>query len=104
MKERALSSLQKAASDFINQQSNRQSLITVTRVSLDNRGTKGEVYVSVFPDENTKTAVEFLNRHRDDFRIFLKKHISLRALPRIQFLADPNISGVVEEKPEEAAL
>ena len=97
MKERALSALKKAASEFINLESNRSSLITVTNVMMDKRGSKGEIYISVFPEKDTRAAVEFLNRQRNEFRSFLKKQISLRSLPKIIFMADPNIGGTIVE-------
>lgn len=97
MKERALSTIKKAASEFINLESNRSSLITVTNVMLDNRGSRVEVHISVYPEKDTRAAVEFLNRKRDDFRAFLKKNTRLKALPRPLFLADPVIGGTIEE-------
>ena len=90
MKDRALQVLQQAASEFVNRESNRTSLITVTNVSMDNRGLNAEVYISVFPKENTQAATEFLSRKRNDFREFMKKKLKLRAIPRVTFLADPN--------------
>lgn len=97
MKERLLSAIKKAASEFINRESNRQSMITVTYVNFDNKGVKGEIFVSVYPEKDTKAAVEFLNRQRDEFKKYLKKHVSLRSLPRIRFMPDPVVGGSIEE-------
>jgi ribosome-binding factor A len=89
--DRLVHALQKAASDFVNRESNRQSMITVTRVAMDERGSLADVYISVFPDTELQHATEFLNRNRDEFKMFLKKHVSLRTIPRVRFLAEPNI-------------
>lgn len=96
MKERLAEALKKAASEFINRESNRRSMITVTKVGLDKRGTLVDIYVSVFPESGTQAATEFLNRNRDEFKRYLKQHISLRTVPRVRFLADPVIGGTIE--------
>ncbi len=89
------SALLHAAAEFINRESNRTSLITVTRVELDERGQHLTVFVSVFPDGNARIALEFLSRVRDEFAEYIKKTIKIRMIPRIAFLQDPNIGGVV---------
>lgn len=97
MKERAISIIKKLASEFINRESNRSSMITVTGVNYDARTRRTEIFVSVYPEKNTRAAVEFLNRQRDEFRSYLKKNSKLAALPRTVFLADPVIGGTIEE-------
>lgn len=89
MKARFEHALQEAASEFINKESNRTSLITVTRVRVDERGRSAEIYITAFPDTQTAAATDFLNRKKSDFADFLKKRIRLRGLPRVLFLADP---------------
>ncbi len=91
------SALLHAAAEFINRESNRTSLITVTRVELDTRGQHLTVFVSVFPDENARIALEFLSRVRDEFAQYIKKTIKIRSIPRIVFLQDPYLGGVVVE-------
>lgn len=97
MRERAVEALKKAASEFINRESNRRSMITVTNVEMDPRGSRANIFVSVFPETETQAATEFLNRQRNEFRMYIKKHVSLRSLPRVTFLADPVIGGTIEE-------
>jgi ribosome-binding factor A len=98
MKERAESIIQKLVSEFINRESNRQSLITVTEVKLDPKTRKTLVFISAYPEKDTRAAVEFLNRRRDDVRMYFKKNSKLAGLPRITFLADPIIGGVRTEE------
>lgn len=97
MRERAIEALRKAASEFINRESNRQSMITVTSIRLDKGGKRAEVYVSVFPEKDTFAATEFLNRKRDEFRAYIKKRIRMRVIPSVRFLADPVIGGTLYE-------
>lgn len=93
-KERLLSTIEHVAAEFINRESNRKSLITVTRSSFREDGKTINIYISVMPDHETGAAVDFLSRQGDAFFAFLKKKIKTHALPRVFFLADPNISGL----------
>jgi ribosome-binding factor A len=90
MKERLLSAITKAAAEFIARESNYRSLITVTRTQIDSRGRSATIFISVYPDKDTRAATEFLDRRRDEFRQFLKSKINVRALPRIRFLPEPD--------------
>lgn len=95
MRERLVEALAKAAAEFISRESNRRSLITVTRTALDRKGLHATVYISVYPDKDTRAATEFLDRKRDEFKEFLKSKIQVRAIPRVRFLPEPN-TGAVE--------
>ncbi|XKT74182.1 MAG: ribosome-binding factor A [Patescibacteria group bacterium UBA2163] len=92
MKERAAEALKKAASDFINRESNRQTMITVTGVQVDQRGC-ANIFISAFPETGLHAATDFLNRNRDEFKRYLKKSVSLKYLPRVKFLPDPHLGG-----------
>jgi ribosome-binding factor A len=96
-KSKASSALMKAAAEFINRESNRRSLITVTKAEIGDRGGRVMIYVSVFPDDQSAAVMDFLGRSRADFANYLKKTIRLRSIPHIDFLHDPNIGGVVKE-------
>lgn len=100
MRERVLEALQHSIAEFINRESNRRSMITVTKVVLDRRGMHADVFVSVFPEKDTHAATDFLNRQRDELREYLKKHIRIRAIPYVTFFADPVIGGTIEEVPK----
>jgi ribosome-binding factor A len=97
MKGRAESIIQKLASEFINRESNRTSLITVTQVEYDDRTRATSIFISTYPEKDTRGAVEFLNRNRDEFRDYIKKHSRLARLPRVLFQADPVLGGSQKE-------
>ena len=97
MQERVESIIKKLVSEFINRESNRTSLITVTRVEYDKSTRRTNIFISTFPEKDTRAAVEFLNRRREDLRMYFKKHSKLAGLPRIMFLPDPVIGGTIEE-------
>ena len=89
--ERLLSSLAQAVAEFISRESNRTSLITVTRVELANHDSLARVFVSVLPVEQAHAAIDFLTRQEREARDFLKKRIEMRILPKLVFQLDPEM-------------
>lgn len=63
--------LRELAAQYVNLESNRNSLITVTRVELENRGKLARIYFTVLPDSGADAALEFMQRRESDFRKFL---------------------------------
>lgn len=89
--DRVVSAIHTAAAHFINRESNHRSLITVTHVELLHGEKNARVFVSVFPQKDTRAAMDFLSRQRDAFRIFLRREVKLPFLPHIVFLPDPSM-------------
>ena len=100
-KEKISSAILQAAAEFVNRESNRRSLITVTKVEIDERGLKCRIFVTVYPDTQAVAALDFLSRMDDDLMDFLHKRIKMHKLPRCSFVQDPNIAGVGEPVPVE---
>ncbi len=86
--EKIKSLLQKTASEFFVRESNRSSLITVTRVELRDRDREADVMLSIFPDQKEEQAMDFIQRKRREFYQFLKDNTRLQYLPRINFVLD----------------
>lgn len=86
--ERLKQGLREAAADFIASESNRTSMITPTDVALSPKGTRATILVTVLPDEQTHAALDFLNRRRDTFQTYLKKHVRLARTPSVTFALD----------------
>jgi ribosome-binding factor A len=76
------------AAEFINTESNRQSLITVTRAKLTDDERRTDIYFTVLPNEQEEAVEVFLKRKRTEFRDFVKKHTKVRILPTFDFLLD----------------
>jgi len=93
-KERLLTAIEHAAAEFINRESNRKSLITVTRATFRENEKTVNVFISVIPDTEMGAAIDFLSRQRDSFLEFLRRKIRTRTLPHVYFLADPYGAGV----------
>ena len=76
------------AAQFIAREAGNNSLITVIRAQSTSHGDRILVFVSIFPEEKSQTALAFLERQREEFSEHLKTHARLRPLPRIDFLLD----------------
>jgi hypothetical protein len=85
--QRAAEIIAHEAALFIAREAGTESLITVIRAQSESHGERIMVFVSVFPIDKTRAALAFLERQRETFSDYLKKHARLR-LPRIDFMLD----------------
>ncbi len=76
------------AADFLGRESNRESLITVTRATISPDLSRATIYLTVLPDTYQDAALDFAKRKRTEFRTFVKKHTELRRLPYFEFEID----------------
>ena len=76
------------AATFINTWSNRQSLITLTRTTLSEKGDTVNFYVSVFPESAEGPALGFLMRKRGECREYLKERVRIARIPHVEFVID----------------
>jgi ribosome-binding factor A len=86
--EKTKDQLQQLASKFVEKESNRNSLITVTNVQLTKDFKKAIIFVTVFPDKEEETALHFLKRQRSEFKHYVKQNSRLRRIPFIDFIID----------------
>ena len=66
---------------FIERESNKTALITVTRVELLERGRAATIYLSVLPESGEDSALNFLKRKRIEMKQALKKQLNMRTIP-----------------------
>ncbi len=76
------------AADFFARESNRESLITVTRADVSPDLKNVKIFFSVLPEKFEDKALAFAKRSRSDFREFIKDKSALRYLPTIDFEID----------------
>ncbi|MES2437164.1 MAG: ribosome-binding factor A [Patescibacteria group bacterium] len=76
------------AAEFLQRESNRISLITVTGIKLADRYTKAVILLSVLPDHKAPEALDFVRRKRSEFKEYIKKHSKLQRLPLVDFEID----------------
>ena len=88
-KDEKLKELIKAvAAEFMQRQSNYTSLITITDVSIADRGKRATIFFTVLPNSKEKGAMDFAKRKRAEFREFFANKARMRALPFFDFEID----------------
>ena len=80
--------LQELAATFVNLESNRTSLITVTRAEMSEVLDKITFFVDVFPETAEGTALGFLLRKRGECRAYIKARASIQRIPHVEFALD----------------
>jgi ribosome-binding factor A len=86
--EKVTSLLTKFAAEYFSIESNQNSLITVTKVDLLDRGRRAIVYFTALPTEKEKGALEFARRRKRDFRQFIMSKKSFGFAPSVDFAID----------------
>jgi len=76
------------AADFLARESNRLSLITVTRAELTPDHRRATVFLSVLPERAEAQVLKFAKRARSDFRRYLMEHTALQRVPLVDFEID----------------
>lgn len=76
------------AADFFARESNRQSLVTVTRADVSPDLKNVTIFISVMPESAEQDVLHFAKRNRTEFREYLKSHAVLKFLPNIDFEID----------------
>lgn len=77
-----------AAARFISEESNRQSLITVTHADVSPDSKNATIYISVLPESEEEAALHFLKRLRGEFRGAVMKEVRLARIPYFDFAID----------------
>lgn len=86
--EKAAERLVHLAADYIAHEAGRSTLITPLRAEIAPDRKNATVYVSIFPDTERERALQFLKRHKDLFRDYLKKNGRFAVLPFVHFEFD----------------
>ena len=80
--------LRNLTAQFLERESNRQSLVTVTRAEVSSDLKKATVYITVLPEEKEEAALDFAKRKRKELREFVKGKIKFRVLPFLDIELD----------------
>jgi len=76
------------AMKFLERESNRTSLITVTNIHLTNKGKNATILFTVLPEDKEQIALEFVKRQKSEFREYMKKNTRLSIIPFVEFEID----------------
>ena len=80
--------LMNLTAEFLERESNRQSLVTVTSAKVSSDLKKATVYITVLPEEKEEAALDFAKRKRKELREYVKERIEFRVLPFIDIEID----------------
>ncbi|MFH0804061.1 MAG: hypothetical protein V1896_00450 [Candidatus Zambryskibacteria bacterium] len=86
--EKSASLLGKFASEYFLLESNKDSLMTVTKTDVLDKGRRAVVFFTALPKEKEVEALEFAKRRERDFRRFIMGKKSFGFAPRITFCID----------------
>lgn len=95
--------IKEVVAHFIEKESNKTALITVTRVELADRGKTAMIYISVLPVDGEDSAINFLKRKRKEMHTIIKKYLNLRTIPFLDVSVDTgqkalqNIEALLKE-------
>jgi ribosome-binding factor A len=80
--------IKQVAAEFMQRESNYTSIITITDVSVSDRGNRATIFFTVLPDSKEKAALDFAKRMRAEFREYFSEKARMRALPFFDFEID----------------
>jgi ribosome-binding factor A len=80
--------IRESAARYIERESNKTTLITVTRVELYERGRRATIYCTVMPVENENDALHFLKRQRSEIRDEIKRNLNIHTIPFLEIEID----------------
>lgn len=80
--------VREAVAEFCKRESNRASLITITRVDMTDYGRKAMIYFTVFPEDKETEALAFLKRSRSQIYKFMIETTGLSFVPLVDVEID----------------
>lgn len=80
--------IREVSAKFIERESNKTSIISVTGVSLFEKGRKATIFITVLPESGEDSAVNFLKRKRPEIKDAIKKGLNLNTIPFIEIEID----------------
>ena len=80
--------IKEIAARFIERESNKTALITVTRVVLAERGRTATIFVSVLPVDGEDSAINFLKRKRKELHDLIKHELNIHPIPFLDMMID----------------
>jgi ribosome-binding factor A len=86
--EKVSSLISRFAAEYFLIESNKDSLITITKTDVFDRGRRAMIYFTALPADKESGALEFAKRRRQDFRQFVMAKKSFGFVPRMDFCID----------------
>ena len=76
------------AAEYFSRESNRTSLITVTDVAIESKGSKATILITVLPESQEESAVNFIHRQLTSFREHVMSEARLMRIPYFEVAID----------------
>ena len=86
--ERASELIKQLIATYIARESNHQSLITVTAVSISPKFDKAVVLFTVLPETYEEEALKFLKRQANEIRTHIRDNVTIHTIPFLIFTLD----------------
>lgn len=80
--------LRQYAAKFLEIESNRTAMITVTRCTISADLRQATVFITVLPEDKESSALAFAKRKRSDLRTYMKKQLRLKHIPFFEIEID----------------
>ncbi len=80
--------IKETVASFIERESNKSALLTITNVELGDKGRTAMIYLSVLPESGEDSAINFLKRKRKEMREVVKKQLNTRTIPFLDVQID----------------
>ncbi|MEX0919212.1 MAG: ribosome-binding factor A [Parcubacteria group bacterium] len=87
-KEKKEETLLRLAAEFVRLEATKTSLITVTRVELNQSGKNAHIYFTTLPESEQDTAEKFLVRKMSEFKSYIRDHSRIGILPHLSWKID----------------
>lgn len=86
--ERLKEAIRELAASFLNRESNKASLVTVTGVNMTDNGKNVTILISVFPEDKEGEALSFARRKRTEIRGKILKELDISHPPFVEIDID----------------
>ncbi|MES2315286.1 MAG: 30S ribosome-binding factor RbfA [Patescibacteria group bacterium] len=86
--EKVAEAIKQLAAQFLARENNRTSLITVIHADASPDLKRATIYITVLPEDKEKEVLEFVKRKRGELRDVIKKTLSIKNVPFIDFAID----------------
>lgn len=80
--------IREAASLFIAREAGTTSMITITRVQLNEKGRKAIIFYTCMPEDKENAAFGFLKRNLGEIRDFCQSRIKTHTIPFLDVMVD----------------
>jgi ribosome-binding factor A len=87
-KEILIEHLKQAAAEWIERESNRTTMVTVTDAVLSQDKKRLKILFTVLPDDKEAQVLDFLSRRKRDFFEYVDTRLKVGRMPEISFAVD----------------